>query len=1040
MTLSDISIKNPVFAWMLMFGLIFFGWISYSRMGVSQMPDVDFPIVNVDVTYEGASPEIMETDVVDVIEDAVISVEGIKELRSVSRNGNASVTVELDISRDVDIALQEIQTKMAQATRLLPREIDPPIISKSNPEDFPIMWVALTSDKPLKDMMSYARYNLKDKYQTIPGVADIRLGGYVDRNLRIWVNRDRLSAFELCIEDILNTIEKEHIEVPGGRLETSNQEFVIRAMGEASNVKALEELPITSRGGTPIYRRIFLKDVADVVDDVDDIRRFSRLNGERAVGLGIMKQRKSNAIEIARGVKALTEKLQKELPAGYRVAISNDTSKFIEDSTNELVFTIILSTILTSLVCFFFLGSFSSTFNVLLAIPTSLMGTFIPLYFLGFTLNTFTLLALSLAIGVVVDDAIMVLENISRYSEQGENRVEAAKKGARQITFAALAATLAVIAIFLPVAFMSGIIGKYFLQFGITISVAVFLSLIEALTLTPMRLSQFMDTGSRKNFFVIMVNNAFLSFSKIYERLLNKALNNRVKVLSVSALIFAASFFLLIPIKKEFVPAQDQSIFVLRIRTSVGSSIDFTDNITKKVEAFLASRSEILRYYSTVGGFGGGQVNVSNIFVTMKDPKLRPVDPVKKRRLTQAEFATIVRKEMGKISKDMLVTVQDLSSRGLTATRGFPVEINIHGQDWDELGRLSAAIAEKMEKSGKMVDVDSNYDLGQPEIQVYPDRKAAELRGVSMNAIGSTIGAMMGGRRIGKYTEGGHRYDIRLRLRQTERNRADDINKLFVRNNRGELVRLSEVVKVVPRTSLLSISRVNRERTITMYASPAPGYSQQEAVDETMKIARQSLPSGYWSEITGTAKASSESFRGLIFALMIGILISYMILGSQFNSYLHPLTVLLALPFSFTGAIAALLIMKQSINLYSFIGLILLMGLVKKNSILLVEFTNQVRSQGLGVREALMKACPIRLRPIIMTSLSTIAAAIPPALAFGPGAEARIPMAVAVLGGVFFSTFLTLFVVPAAYSLFSRLEKKKYVIEEAPKRRKKSLK
>jgi HAE1 family hydrophobic/amphiphilic exporter-1 len=354
------------------------------------------------------------------------------------------------------------------------------------------------------------------------------------------------------------------------------------------------------------------------------------------------------------------------------------------------------------------------------------------------------------------------------------------------------------------------------------------------------------------------------------------------------------------------------------------------------------------------------------------------------------------------------------------------VEFNITGSDWGALGKLSNEISEKLKKSGLMVDVDTNYDLGQPEIQVYPDRKAAELRGVSISSIGNVINALIGGKKIGKFTEGGHRYDIRIRLKGSHRSRAEDIKRLYVRNNRGELVRLSEVVKIVPRTSLLSVTRVNRERTISFYANPAPGYSQQEAIDEALKIAKSVLPPGYNAEITGAAKTSAESFNSLIFALVIGIIISYMILGSQFNSYMHPFTVLLALPFSFSGAIVALFIMKQSLNLYSFIGLILLMGLVKKNSILLVEFANKVREEGLSVKDALLKACPIRLRPIVMTSLSTVAAAIPPALAFGPGAETRIPMAVAIIGGITLSTILTLFVVPCAYSLLARWERKKY--------------
>ncbi len=1023
MTLSDISIRNPVFAWMLMWGLILFGAISFNRMGISQLPDVDFPMVNIDLVYEGAAPDIMETDVVDVIEDAVMSVEGVREVHSVARQSMASVTVELDLNRDVDAALQEVQAKVAQAQRLLPDELEPPIITKRNPEDFPIMWVALTSTRPIKEVMTYARYHVKDKYQTIPGVADVRLGGYVDRNVRIWIDREKLSRLDLTIDDVLSAVGREHVEIPGGRIETPQREFVIRSMGEAPTVKQIEELPITSRGGSPVYTRILLRDVAQVSDGLDDVRRISRFNGEPAVGLGIMKQRKSNSIEVAKQARRLTNELKGKLPPGYSINVSHDMTQFIRESTDELIFTFILSTILTSVVCLMFLGSFGSTLNILLAIPTSVMGTFIVLYFSGFTLNTFTLLALSLSIGVIVDDAIMVLENITRYREMGRGKLEAASLGARQITFAAVAATLAVIAIFLPVAFMSGIIGKFFLEFGITISVAVLISLLEALTLTPMRCSRFLEVGGSMGAAGRAVGGVFSRVTALYSRALEYALERRLLTIAVACIVFIASLAVMIPLKREFIPSQDQSMFIVRIRTDVGSSIEHTDSLVKKVEAFLASRGEVMRFYTAVGGFTGGEVNTAMIFVSMKPAKKRPADPAKKRPLTQAEFASVVRKETGRISKDMLVTVQDLSMRGLAATRGFPVEFTIRGDDWDELGRRSLEIASKMRAGGKMVDVDTNYDLGQPEIQVIPDRRAAELRGVSMTAIGNAVGALVGGRKMGKFTEGGHRFDIRLRLKDSERRSARDISSLLVRNNRGELVRLSEVVRVVSTSSLLSITRLGRERAISVYASPAPGFTQQDAVDEAMRIARQTLPAGYNAELTGTARTSQESFAGLIFALVVGIIVSYMILASQFNSYIHPFIILLALPLSFSGAVFALFITGNSLNLYSFIGLILLMGLVKKNSILLVEFTNQLRAEGLSVREALLKASPVRLRPIVMTSLATIAAAVPPALAVGPGAEARIPMAVAVLGGVILSTLLTLFVVPCAYSLLSRIER-----------------
>jgi len=1098
MTLSDISIKNPVFAWMLMFALMLFGALSFSRMGLSQMPDVDFPMVNISVSMEGASPEIMESDVADVLEDAVMSVEGVKEVRSSCRFGRANVTVELDIERDVDIALQEIQSKVSQAQRSLPKDVDPPVISKQNPEDQPILWLAVTyPEGERRAVMDLLKNRLKDAFQTIPGVAEVFLGGYVDRNLRIWVDGERLADRELTVDDILNTLSREHIEVPAGRLETPNREYNIRFMGEAPAVEAFSEIPIASRGGSPLYRVMRLKEVADIEDGLDDIRRIARTNGQSAAGMGIRKQRGSNAVEVAKKAKTRAEELNRDLPPGYRIHVRFDATQFVEESIHELEFTIILSALLTALVCWIFLGSFSSTINILLAIPTSILGTFIVLHFAGFTLNTFTLLAISLAIGVVVDDAIMVLENIVRHREKGESRVEGARRGARQITFAATATTLSIVAIFLPVVFMEGIMGKFFFQFGVAISAAVLLSLLEAITLTPMRTSQFLEVGEGESRFTRWVNARYRELSALYGRALPWCLDHRWTVIGIALLFFASSFLLLKPIRKEFSPAQDTSTLMVRFQTPMGSSLEYTDSVMRKLEEYFSGKPELEGYFMNIGGWGGGEVNTAMAFVTMKPPEKRPLsneplfdlrrkpgakpassnspgqtpqtaDPKKTgssgstaqaapkgkspetgkpsasgntwvasakpafeksvgkivpRRLTQQEFAQVLRRDLPKIEKGLKVTVQDPSMSGFSSGRGFPVEFTVRGPDWDVLSKAALEIERRMEESGTAVDVDTNFLLGQPELQVVPDREAAALRGVSMSSIGNVIQVLMGGSRTGKYTEGGHRYDVRVRLKRDQRLSKEDISRLYVRNNRGERVRLSEVVKLAERSSLQSITRINRERAISVYGSPAPDVDQQTAIDQSLKIAREVLPEGYHAVLSGSAQGMSESFQSLLFALLLGIVVAYMILGSQFNSFIHPFTILLALPFSFSGALIALVVTGQSLNVYSFIGLILLMGLVKKNSILLVDFTNQARARGLGVREALLHACPVRLRPIFMTSLATIAAAIPPALALGPGAETRIPMAVAVIGGMAVSTLLTLFVVPSAYSLLSRLER-----------------
>jgi HAE1 family hydrophobic/amphiphilic exporter-1 len=572
---------------------------------------------------------------------------------------------------------------------------------------------------------------------------------------------------------------------------------------------------------------------------------------------------------------------------------------------------------------------------------------------------------------------------------------------------------------------MKGIIGKYFLQFGITISVAVVISLLGALTLTPMYCSQFLKVGHTTGIGRI-VDNFMVKVRDVYASALGFCLNHRWKVVILSLLFFTGSLYIMKTIKKEFVPPQDQSRLMLRVETKIGSSIEYTDSVFHAVEAAVMKRPEVEGYFSNIGG---DLVNTGMMMLTLKEPGKRPVDRKKGRPLTQQELMPLLRKSLKSIPGVTKVIVQDPSLMGLTARRGFPVEFTLNGADWDKLAELSRKVASEMEKSGSMVDIDSDYDVGMPEVRVVPDRTKAAERGVSISAIGNTINAMIGGVRVGKYTRGGRRYDIRVQLVSADRSNVQDINKIWIRNNRGEVIRLSEVVNVVEKPSLLSITRKNRERAIRMYANVAPGKSQGEALQEVEKIGKTMLPDGYKLVFSGSAQTFQESFNSLYVALILGIFVAYMVLGTQFNSFIHPFTVLLALPFSISGAIIAMAVTGQSLNIYSAIGIVLLMGIVKKNSILLVDFTNQRRESGMGVTEALKSACPVRLRPILMTSFATIAAAVPPALALGPGAETRVPMAVVVIGGVFLSTFLTLFVVPCVYSLISSLESSRHRAE-----------
>lgn len=1005
---------------MMMFALILFGFISYTQLGVGQLPDVDFPIASVDVTWEGAAPEVMESDVVDVVEDAVMSIEGVRTVSSTIRQGSANVSIEFELEKNIDVALRDVQTKIDQAQRKLPKDMDPPIVTKVNPSDHPMIWISVTSDSmPLRDLMTYVDKQLKNQFTTVSGVGGVYLGGFSERNLRVWVDTAKLERYQLTVQDVISAVREEHTEIPAGSIETDRNEFNVRMMGEAPTPEEFANISVARRNGMPIYKTIKIGDVAAIEDGLADVRRIARSQGVQTVGLGISKQRGSNEVEVAHNVLAKMEEVKKTLPSSIQMTVAYNGAKFSEESINELLFTLILSALATSLICWAFLGSWSATLNILMAIPTSILGTFIVIHFLHFTLNTFTVLSLSLVIGIVVDDAIMVLENIVRHQEKGYGRVEAAQIGARQITFAALATTLSLISIFLPVAFMSGIIGRFFFQFGVTIAVAVALSLLEALTLAPMRCAQFLKVEERKTFVGRFVDGSFKWLSARYQKGLERALAKKGLVVLLAIAFFFGSLFLMKFIRKEFVPSQDMSLLLCKVQTPVGSSINFTNEKFKECEAIVIARPEVRLVFAAVGGFSGNEANSGFMFISLHEPKKRPVVAPNKKPLSQGELMALLRKELNKIP-EVKAALQDISLSGFSAKRGFPIEFTVKGPDWDKLGEYATTIMDKMEKNEFFTDVDSDYLAAVPEIQVRPDRLKADERGVSVDAIGNVINALIGGEKIGKYTKDGKRYDVRIKVIPSQRENEKDIDRLWVWNNRGEMVQLKDVIKITSKPTPLTITRENRERAITIYSNITPGKSQPDAMKMVETIAKGTLPEGYRVVFIGSSKTFKESFASLAFAFWLGIVVVYMVLASQFNSYKHPIAVLGALPFSISGALIALWAGKQSLNIYSIIGVILLIGLVKKNSILLVDFTNQAREQGMTVMEALKNACPTRLRPILMTSMATVTAAIPPALAIGPGAETRIPMAITIIGGVILSTLITLFFVPCLYSLLNK--------------------
>ena len=1001
MNLTESCVRKPVLAWMLMAATVVFGLVAASRIGISQYPDVDFPNISVMVTWEGAAPEVMENDVVEVLEEALVQIEGLRTITSYCRQGSASINLEIDLSRNVDLALQDVQTLVSQATHHLPNDIDPPTISKSNPEDQPIMMVSLSGPFPTRVLSDYARYRIKEKLQTIPGVGELQVGG-LERNVRLWLDATKLDEKQVTVSDVISALQRQHIELPAGRLETSGREVNIRVLGEALDLETLRRIIIREVGGTPIY----LSDVALVEDGFEDIRRMQRVDDSPAQGIGIKKQRGANAVAVARAVRKTLDDFQKWLPEGMTLGIRFDSTRFIEDSVQEIEFELMLSVILTALVCWVFLGSLSSTLNVILAIPMSLLGTVAVIYFLGFTFNTFTLLGMALAVGIVVDDAIMVMENIYRHAEGGKPLVRAALEGTKEIAFAALAATLAVVAIFMPVIFIKGVIGRYFMQFGITLCLAVLFSYVEAVTLAPARCSQFLRTSREgRSRMGIIADTSFSWLGKKYGAVLRRGLKRPGLILVSALVLFILSLLVFRVLPGEFVPSQDLSLLMVRLQTAIGSDINETDKLIRQAEQIIRRHPEVKQMFTTVGGWGGGGVSSGNMFLTLVGPG--------ERRFSQAEFSGVLRRELNVIP-GLRATIMDMSQQGIAASRGFPVEFSVRGPDWDKLIELSQQTMSQLTASGLVVDIDSDYRVGMPELRIFPDRARAADLGVSIDEVANTLNSLVGGVRVGKYSSGGRRIDVRLKLLAGQRSRPEDIARLQVRTAAGQLVPLSSLVTSREQPALQTITRRERERAITVFANVAPGHSQSEALTKVEELGR-GMPVGYRAVLGGASIAFRESMSSLFFALWLGILVAYMILASQFNSFLHPVTVITILPLSIAGAAFALLIGGQSLNIFSMIGLLLLMGIVKKNSIILVDYANNFRQQGFSAAESMQKAGPIRLRPILMTAISTMMAAIPPALGIGPGSEIRMPMAIAVIGGLVLSTVLSLIVVPAFY-------------------------
>jgi hydrophobic/amphiphilic exporter-1 (mainly G- bacteria), HAE1 family len=1026
MWLSDTSVKKPVFATMMVLALVVLGVVSYPSIGLDLFPKVDPPIVNVTTRLKGASSEIMDIDVTDKIEESVNTINGVKTITSTSTEGSSVVSIEFVLERDIDLAVQDVREKISIIRAKLPTDIDEPIVEKVDPDATPVLWFALNGKKTVRELSTYADEVLKEQLQKIEGVGAIRMYGLRLRQARIWADNDKMRSCGITAQDLFTALQRGNVELPGGRIESDTKEYTIKMKGEFPTIQQFNDLVVGYYKGAAIR----VRDIGRAEDGMEEKRTIARYNGTPSISMGIQKQSGTNTVEVVDRVKAELKGIRETLPAGMNLDIGFDQSDFIKRSIHEVQFHLIYGSIFACLAVLLFLRNVRTTIISAMAIPTSVIATFTLMRAFNFTFNNMTMLALSLSVGILIDDAIIVIENIHRHVEEGMAPREAAQFATSEIGLAVSATTLAIIVIFIPVAFMKGMIGRFFLQFGLTVIFAVMVSWFVSFTLTPMMASIFLkrreeereaaapSSSSRRFFGKISdwLEGRYVIAEGYYRRLLAIALAHRKSVLLLAVAIFIVSLPMAKLIGKEFQPSEDQSRFVIRIQTPVDYSIEEVDRMCRRVEDIIRTFPEVSALLYSQGGGQTRELNKANMMINLKPKSQRK----KNQEQVKAEMRRALRAVPG-----LRVSVEDVNLMG-GGQRQVPILYSIRGRDLQDLQVYSRDIVAQFSKLPGIVDADTNLETGKPEIRVFIDRdKAADL-GVDVTTCAEAVNFLLSGEvDVTKFKDDtrGRRYDVRARFDAKDRVNPEDIGKMYVKSRDGRLVQLSNIVTLQEAGGSSIINRVDRQRAITIFANleVKPLGQAKEELDE---ISGKVLTPGYSGRYKGQADTMAESLGYLTFAMFLGVVMAYMVLAAQFESFVHPFTVLLSLPFSFVGAFGALMLFGQTLNIFSYIGLILLMGLVKKNAILLVDYTNVLRQRGMSRKEAILSAGPVRLRPILMTTVAMIFGMIPIALGIGEGAETRAPMALATIGGLLTSLLLTLIVVPVAYDVFDDLQAK----------------
>jgi multidrug efflux pump len=1007
MTLPEICIRRPVFATVLSAVVLLIGLMSFSRLSVREYPRIDEPVVTVQTSYTGASAEVVESQITKVLEDSMAGIEGVDVMTSVSRSEVSQITVRFKLSRDPDSAAADVRDKVARVRARLPDAVDEPVIAKVEADAFPIMWLSVsTTTKTPVEVSDYISRYIKPRLSTLPGAADVRIFGERKMSMRVWLDRAKLAAYRLTPADIEDALRRQNVEIPAGRIESDMREFSVLSLTDLQTPAQFEAIVIRDVSGYPVR----IRDIGRVNVAPVDERVIARFMGNPAVSMGVIKQAVANPLDLSKAVRAEVDEINKTL-TDMRVEVVYDSSVFIDESIKSVFTTIVEAILLVALVIFLFLRNVRATLIPLVTIPVSLVGAFTFMYLFGFSVNTLTLLAMVLAIGLVVDDSIVVLENIHRHLEDGMSRLDAALVGAREIAFAVMAMTVTLAAVYAPLAFQTGRTGRLFIEFALALAGAVLVSGFVALTLSPMMCSKLLRHEEKHGKFYNVTERWIQNMVAGYKVVLDRALHHRVYVLAAAVFVAGLSVVLGTVLRSELSPTEDRGVIFGFVSGPEGATVRYTSDNVKKLEEIYRVLPETYRY----NGFAG--------FPTVADGvSIARLKPWNERTRTQQQIVNSLMPQFAAIPgvRAFPVNVPSLGQ----SPRARPVEFVIMSQaPFEVLQRYVDAIIAEASKTPGLQNIDSDLRLDKPELKVSVNREKIVDVGASVEAVGRTLETMLGGRQVTRFKRDGEQYDVIVQVGEGDRRSPADISDIYVRGKNNEMVQLSNLVVVREGVAPKNLNHFNRIRAATITATLAPGYALGDALIAMQEAAKKALPPTVQTDLNGLSREFRDSSTEIYVVFVLALAFIFLVLAAQFESFIDPFIIMFTVPLAMTGALLALWLFGGTLNIYSKIGLVTLVGLITKHGILIVEFANQIQAKGKTVIEAVEEAAVLRLRPILMTTGAMVLGALPLALATGAGAESRRQIGWVIVGGMLVGTLLTLFVVPTAYTLLARRHK-----------------